>query len=82
MRAVRENERRVNVLGVNPYSVNLLAFAVAGFVAGAAGSSTSRCSAARLRLYPDTTSPSACTSWFLGGAGRRWVRTWGSALDT
>jgi len=37
MRAVKENEQRVEVLGLNPLPVQLLAFVVAGFLATGGG---------------------------------------------
>jgi branched-chain amino acid transport system permease protein len=73
MRALRENERRVEVLGLNPYLFKLLAFAVAGVLAAGGG-------IVYLLLLGGAT-PTVSTSNFtlsllvmavLGGAGRRW----------
>lgn len=73
MRALRENERRVEVLGLNPYLFKLLAFAVAAVLAAGGG-------IVYLLLLGGAT-PTVSTSNFtlsllvmvvLGGAGRRW----------
>lgn len=73
MRALKENERRVEVLGLNPYLFKLLAFAVAGVLAAGGG-------IVYLLLLGGAT-PTVSTSDFtlsllvmavLGGAGRRW----------
>ncbi|HEU5332166.1 MAG TPA: branched-chain amino acid ABC transporter permease [Actinocrinis sp.] len=81
MRAVRENERRVEVLGVNPYPVKLLAFVVAGLLAAGGG-------IVYLLLLGGAT-PTVSGSDFtlgllvmvvLGGAGRRWGAIVGGVL--
>ena len=73
MRALRENERRVEVLGLNPYLFKLLAFTVAGVLAAGGG-------IVYLLLLGGAT-PTVSDSNFtlsllvmvvLGGAGRRW----------
>lgn len=73
MRALKENERRVEVLGLNPYLFKLLAFAVAAVLAAGGG-------IIYLLLLGGAT-PTVSTSNFtlsllvmvvLGGAGRRW----------
>lgn len=73
MRAVKENEQRVEVLGLNPYLFKLLAFVVAGLLATGGG-------VVYLLLLGGAT-PSVTGSDFtlgllvmvvLGGAGGRW----------
>lgn len=73
MRAIHENERRVEVLGLNPYLFKLLAFVVSGLLAAGGG-------IVYLLLLGGAT-PTVSTSNFtlsllvmvvLGGAGRRW----------
>jgi branched-chain amino acid transport system permease protein len=79
--AVKENEQRVEVLGLNPYLFKLLAFVVAGFLATGGG-------VVYLLLLGGAT-PTVSTSDFtlallvmvvLGGAGRRWGAILGGAL--
>ncbi|HEY3867071.1 MAG TPA: branched-chain amino acid ABC transporter permease [Actinocrinis sp.] len=81
MRAVRENELRVTVLGVNPYPVKLLAFTAAGLLAAGGG-------IVYLVLLGGAT-PTVSDSSFtlgllvmvvLGGAGRRWGAILGGFL--
>jgi branched-chain amino acid transport system permease protein len=81
MRAVRENELRVTVLGVNPYPVKLLAFTAAGLLAAGGG-------IVYLVLLGGAT-PTVSDSSFtlgllvmvvLGGAGRRWGAILGGVL--
>jgi branched-chain amino acid transport system permease protein len=81
MRAVKENERRVEVLGLNPYLFKLLAFAVAGVLAAGGG-------IVYLLLLGGAT-PTVSGSDFtlgllvmvvLGGAGRRWGAILGGIL--
>jgi branched-chain amino acid transport system permease protein len=81
MRAVRENELRVRVLGINPYPVKLLAFTAAGLLATGGG-------IVYLLLLGGAT-PTVSTSDFtlgllvmvvLGGAGRRWGAVIGGVL--
>ena len=45
--AIRENELRVQVLGLKPYSYKLMSYVLASMLATAAASSTCCCSAAR-----------------------------------
>ena len=68
--AIRENERRVEVLGLRPFRFKLIAFVLASFLATAAGSSTCCCS--------DGATPEVTTANFtltllvmvvIGGAG-------------
>lgn len=81
LRAVKENEQRVEVLGLNPYLFKLLAFVVAGFLATGGG-------VVYLLLLGGAT-PTVSSSDFtlallvmvvLGGAGRRWGAIVGGAL--
>lgn len=81
MRAVKENERRVEVLGLNPYLFKLLAFVVAGVLATGGG-------VVYLLLLGGAT-PTVSGSDFtlgllvmvvLGGAGRRWGVVAGGVL--
>ena len=81
MRAVRENELRVSVLGVNPYPVKLLAFTAAGLLATGGG-------VVYLLLLGGAT-PTVSGSDFtlgllvmvvLGGPGRRWGAIVGGVL--
>ncbi|MBS2962673.1 branched-chain amino acid ABC transporter permease [Actinocrinis puniceicyclus] len=81
MRAVKENERRVEVLGLNPYLFKLLAFVVAGLLATGGG-------VVYLLLLGGAT-PVVAGSDFtlgllvmvvLGGAGRRWGVVAGAVL--
>ncbi|MGH3415637.1 MAG: branched-chain amino acid ABC transporter permease [Actinocrinis sp.] len=81
MRAVRENEQRVEVLGLNPYLFKLLAFVVAGLLATGGG-------VVYLLLIGGAT-PTVSGSDFtlgllvmvvLGGAGRRWGVVAGGVL--
>lgn len=81
MRAVKENEQRVAVLGLNPYLFKLLAFVVAGLLATGGG-------VVYLLLLGGAT-PTVAGSDFtlgllvmvvLGGAGRRWGVVAGGVL--
>jgi branched-chain amino acid transport system permease protein len=81
MRAVKENERRVEVLGLNPYLFKLLAFAVAGVLAAGGG--------IVYLLLLGCATPTVSGSDFtlgllvmvvLGGAGRRWGAILGGIL--
>lgn len=81
MRAVKENEQRVEVLGLNPYLFKLLAFVVAGVLATGGG-------VVYLLLLGGAT-PTVSGSDFtlgllvmvvLGGAGRRWGVVAGGVL--
>lgn len=81
--AIRENERRVAVLGLNPYRFRLLAYVLASFLATAGG-------VVHLLLFSGST-PQITTSAFtlgllvmvvLGGAGSRWGALLGGVLYT
>lgn len=81
MRALRENERRVEVLGLDPYLFKLLAFVVAGVLAAGGG-------VVYLLLLGGAT-PTVSDSNFtlsllvmavLGGTGRRWGAIIGGVL--
>lgn len=81
MRAVKENQQRVEVLGLNPYLFKLLAFVVAGVLATGGG-------VVYLLLLGGAT-PTVARSDFtlgllvmvvLGGAGRRWGVVAGGVL--
>lgn len=83
MNAVRENELRVDVLGVRPYVVRLIAFVVAGALATVVGMA--------YLLVQGGASPQITTSGFtlsllvmvvLGGAGARWGAMAGGVLYT
>ncbi|MEV6205946.1 branched-chain amino acid ABC transporter permease [Kitasatospora sp. NPDC051914] len=80
---IRENERRVEVLGLRPYGYKLIAFVVAGSLAGAGG-------VVHLLLTGGAT-PQAATSdatlallvmVVLGGSGTRWGPLLGGVLYT
>jgi branched-chain amino acid transport system permease protein len=79
--AIRENERRVEVMGLRPYTFKLLAFVVGGFLATAGGT-------VYLLLIGGAT-PSVTTAAFsltlllmvvLGGAGTLWGPAIGGVL--
>ena len=81
MRALRDNERRVEVLGLNPYLFKLLAFIIASVLATGGG-------IVYLLLLGGAT-PTVSTSDFalallvmvvLGGSGRRWGAIIGGIL--
>jgi branched-chain amino acid transport system permease protein len=81
--AIRENERRVEVLGLRPYHFKLLVFVLAGVLATLGG-------VAHLLLLGGST-PRTTTSDFtlgllvmvvLGGAGSRWGAVLGGVLYT
>jgi len=81
MRALRDNERRVEVLGLNPYLFKLLSFVIASVLAAAGG-------VVYLLLLGGAT-PTVSTSDFalallvmvvLGGSGRRWGAIVGGAV--
>lgn len=83
LQAVRENERRVQVLGLQPYTVKLLAFVVAGALASLLGMA--------YLLLQGGASPHVTTPEFtlallvmvvLGGAGRRWGAVLGGVVYT
>ena len=83
MAAVRENELRVRVLGVDPYAVRLLAFTVSGTLATVAGMA--------YLLVLGGASPQVTTSAFtltllvmvvLGGLGSRWGAMLGGVIYT
>jgi len=79
--AIRENERRVQILGLRPYTFKLLAFTAASFLAA-------MCGVAYLLLVGGT-NPSIASAEFtltllvmvvLGGAGTRWGALIGGVL--
>ena len=79
--AIRENERRVQILGLRPYTFKLLAFMAASFLAA-------MCGVAYLLLVGGT-NPSIASAEFtltllvmvvLGGAGTRWGALIGGVL--
>lgn len=81
--AIRENERRVEVLGLRPYPFKLLVFVLAGLLAALGG-------VVHLLLLGGST-PTTTTSDFtlgllvmvvLGGAGSRWGAVLGGILYT
>jgi branched-chain amino acid transport system permease protein len=81
--AIRENERRVEVLGLRPYGFKLLVFVLAGLLAAMGG-------VVHLLLLGGST-PRTTTSDFtlgllvmvvLGGAGSRWGAVLGGVLYT
>ena len=81
--AIRENERRVEVLGLRPYRFKLLVFVIAGLLAALGG-------VAHLLLLGGST-PRTTTSDFtlgllvmvvLGGTGSRWGAVLGGVLYT
>ncbi|WP_209313786.1 branched-chain amino acid ABC transporter permease [Blastococcus sp. TF02A_35] len=81
--AIRENERRVEVLGLQPYRFKLLVFVIAGLLAALGG-------VTHLLLLGGST-PRTTTSDFtigllimvvLGGAGSRWGAVLGGVLYT
>jgi branched-chain amino acid transport system permease protein len=83
MQAVRENERRVEVLGLQPFRFKLLAFVLASFLATAGG--------VVYALILQTATPSVTTPAFtlslllmvvIGGTGTRWGAILGGALYT
>lgn len=80
---IRENERRVEVLGLRPYGFKLVAFVLAGGLAGAGG--------VVYLLLTGGAAPQAATSdatlallvmVVLGGSGTRWGPLLGGALYT
>jgi branched-chain amino acid transport system permease protein len=79
--AIRENERRVEVMGLRPFTFKLLAFALGGFLATAGG--------VMYLLLIGGATPGATTAAFsltlllmvvLGGAGTLWGPAIGGAL--
>lgn len=79
--AIRENERRVEVLGLRPYAFKLLVFVLASFLAAAGG--------VVYLLLAGGATPQATTASFslavlvmvvLGGAGRLWGAVLGGIL--
>jgi branched-chain amino acid transport system permease protein len=81
--AIRENERRVDVLGLRPFPFKLLAFVLSAFLATAGG-------VVYLLLIggatPEVTTPNFTLALLimvvLGGAGTRWGALLGGALYT
>jgi branched-chain amino acid transport system permease protein len=83
LQAIRENERRVEVLGLQPFRFKLFAFVLASFLATAGG--------VVYALVVQTATPSVTTPAFtlglllmvvIGGAGTRWGAILGGALYT
>ena len=83
MQAIRENERRVEVLGLQPFRFKLFAFVLASFLATAGG--------VVYALILQTATPSVTTPAFtlslllmvvIGGTGTRWGAILGGALYT
>ena len=83
LQAIRENERRVEVLGLQPFRYKLFAFVLASFLATAGG--------VVYALILQTATPSVTTPAFtlslllmvvIGGAGTRWGAILGGALYT
>jgi branched-chain amino acid transport system permease protein len=81
--AIRENERRVRILGLRPYGFKLAAFCFASFLAAA-------CGVVYLLLlggaHPNVTTPEFTLSLLvmvvLGGSGLRWGAVLGGVLYT
>ena len=82
--AIRENELRVEVLGLRPHSYKLLAFVLASFLATAGGAVFLL--AALTGPSPSVTSPNVTLTLLimvvLGGAGTRWGAILGGVLYT
>jgi branched-chain amino acid transport system permease protein len=83
LQAIRENERRVEILGLQPFRYKLFAFVLASFLATAGG--------VVYALILQTATPSVTTPAFtlglllmvvIGGAGTRWGAILGGALYT
>jgi branched-chain amino acid transport system permease protein len=83
MAAVRENAQRVQVLGVRPYVVRLIAFVMAGALATLVGMAYLLVQGG---ANPQVTTPSFTLSLLvmvvLGGAGARWGALLGGILYT
>ena len=81
--AIRENEQRVNVLGMQPFRHKLLAFVLASFLATAGGVVYVLLIS---RADPSVTTPSFTLALLLmvviGGTGTRWGAILGAALYT
>jgi branched-chain amino acid transport system permease protein len=83
LQAIRENERRVEVLGLRPFPFKLMAFVLSSFLAAAGG-------VVYLLLVggatPEVTTPNFTLALLimvvLGGAGTRWGALIGGALYT
>jgi branched-chain amino acid transport system permease protein len=82
--AIRENELRVEVLGLRPYSFKLMAFVLSSFLATAGG--TVYLLSALTGPTPSVTSPNVTLTLLimvvLGGAGTRWGALIGGVLYT
>jgi branched-chain amino acid transport system permease protein len=80
--AIRENELRVEVLGLRPWSYKLMAFVLASFLATAGG--VVYLLAALTGPSPSVTSPNVTLTLLimvvLGGAGTRWGAVLGGVL--
>ena len=83
MAAVRENDLRVQVIGVRPYLVRLIAFVIAGALATLVGMGYVLLQSG---ASPEVTTPSFTLSLLvmvvLGGAGARWGALLGGVLYT
>ena len=83
MAAVRENDLRVQVIGIRPYTVRLIAFVAAGALATLIGMSYTLLHSA---AGPQVTTPAFTLSLLvmvvLGGAGFRWGALLGGVLYT
>jgi branched-chain amino acid transport system permease protein len=81
--AIRENEQRVQVLGMHPYRFKLMVFVLASFLATAGGVVYALLIT---RADPTVTTPSFTLALLLmvviGGAGTRWGAVLGAALYT
>ncbi len=81
--AIRENEQRVSVLGMQPYRHKLMAFVLASFLATAGGVVYALLIT---RADPSVTTPSFTLALLLmvviGGTGTRWGAILGAALYT
>ncbi len=64
--ALRENEERARMLGINPYATKLQALVLSGLYAGAGGRPMPSCSAMRAAALPASSIPSCpCFMFFL-----------------
>ncbi|GIG55959.1 branched-chain amino acid ABC transporter permease [Longispora fulva] len=81
--AIRENERRVAVLGVHPYRAKLLAYVLAGFLGTAGGVVHLLVSGgSNPELTTSALTLSLLVMVVLGGTGSRWGAIVGGALYT
>ena len=81
--AIRENELRVEVLGLRPYPFKLIAFVLASFLADAGGVVYAAADRRRdARGHDRELHPDAAVMVVLGGAGTRWGAMIGGVLYT